>query len=112
MKYIIYKLQHDKYYDIKNEIMFNIACARAAGAELIRFDISDYVCGNSSAVRKAKFAVKILKNMKAVKKIQFFAAEEAFTEKSVEAEYLYNKYPEYIKVSKENDSFSFVYVKL
>ena len=74
------------------ELRFDIATARASGARLVRLSLSP---SDSSA--RGRLLTTVARKLAAMKKegaIQFFATQRSFAEKTTEATYLLNKYPE------------------
>lgn len=106
MKYLSYKAEGTKSVEIKNEILYMIASARASDAELVRIDIASEGAANKSA----RTVARVLKELKAAGKIQLYATKESFLLSAVEARYLLNKYAEYINYNPDTDFF--VYVKI
>jgi hypothetical protein len=91
------------------EIMFEIAGAKADGCELARINIIHVDGENDLSVAKLYDGViKILKNMKAKKLLQFYAVKESFEKPSTEGRFLINKYPD---ISTEGEGY-WIYVKL
>ena len=98
--------------ELTTELMFEVATARADGAELLRFDAK---IPENEAQRKKKLStiLKLLKNMKATGKIQFFAMPESFAAGGTEAIFLINKYPELFESKPQvADGFIYFYIKL
>ena len=95
---------------IKTEIMYEVAAARVSGAELLRVNIH---CDEELLQNKVISALlRILKGMKSAGTIQFFATESSFAQRSMEAEFLLNKYPTLALDDQETDDQSYVYVKI
>ena len=74
------------------ELRFDIATARASGARLVRLSLSP--SDSSARGRLLTTAARKLAAMKKEAAIQFFATQRSFAEKTTEATYLLNKYPE------------------
>ncbi len=100
MEYSIFDLKYDKSSEITTEIMFNVASARAAGAKLIRFNIS---FNEDPAVteKRIKHTFKTLRNMKKAGKLECFVTKEDLKGSSTEAAYMYNRFGKHIDVSDE-----------
>jgi len=112
MVYKRIELKNRTVVNMATEIMFEIASGRAEGVELIRFDIVRAE-GEREFEKLLSGIMRVLKNMKAKRQIQFFAGAEHFSRGSTETEYLYNKYPDCLEgITEGGESFSFVYVKL
>lgn len=74
------------------ELRFDIATARALGAKLVRLSLSP-----SDFSLQGRLLTTVTRKLAAMKKegaIQFFATQRSFAEKTTEATYLLNKYPE------------------
>ena len=90
------------------ELMFEIAGARADECELVRINILDTGAENDLPAAKLHDSIiKILKNMKTKKLVQFYATRESFDKPSTEGRFLINKFPD-IDISGEG---LFIYVK-
>ena len=106
MKYLRYRTEGKKTSEIRNEILYMIASARAIGAELVRIDIT---FSDAKSDKNLRTALRFLKELKSAGKIQLYATKESFLASAVEAQYLLNKYAERIAFDSDD---SFVYVKL
>ena len=73
--------------EIDTEIRFNIATERAAGEELVRFDIK-------SGEGALRHAARVLRRMKSEGAVQAVAFRESFDSGDTEASYIANKYGE------------------
>ena len=103
-------IQAERPIDIDTEIRFDIATARAEDVELLRFDINKR---EDSWQKIQNAAIKVLKKMKSASQIQFIATQLSFANSNAEAEFLINKYPQYIdNVSEKGDGEAYVFVKL
>ena len=112
MEYAVYEIKYDYDTDIETEARFYIASARADGAVLVRFDLR-YGEEKRTVKRRLAVLVRLLKQMKRESLIQFFATEEDFTNMSMEADFMYNKYEKYISTDKSASSAdTFVYIKI
>lgn len=108
MVFSAYNLESDRYTDIDTEIRFAIATARVEGAELLRFDI-----GREEDILKSfNAAIRVFKKMKAAGQIQFIATPSSFSNSGAEAEFLRNKYPEYLNATEISDKRAYIYIKL
>ena len=85
------------------ELRFDIATARASGAKLVRLSLAP-----SDVSAQGRLLTTVTRKLAAMKKegvIQFFATQRSFADKTTEATYLLNKYPElYDDVSLSKDS--------
>lgn len=106
MIFIKYNLTGKAKRELDTEIRFLCASARADGAELVCFAI-DEDSDNKGHVSSVK---SILSAMKKENLIQFFVTGDRLDGRTVEADFLSNKYGEYI-ASSDDGNFK-VYVKL
>ena len=112
MKYKTIKLTGNNSQQLNTEAAFEIAVAKADGAELVRFDIQDSPDETGYSTRKKVSALeKIMRSMKESRKIQFYATNESFTKSSTEAVFLINKYPDVFENIPDNSS-EYIYIKL
>ena len=112
MVYKRIELKNRTVVNLATEIMFELASGRAEGIELMRFDIPRTE-GEGEFEKLMSGILRVFKNMKAKRLIQFYAGAEHFSRGSTETEYLYNKYPNYLnEVSDNAERGSFIYVKL
>lgn len=88
---------------IVTELVFTIACARADGENLLRFNFLE-----GDTEREMKVAQKELKALKRRGAVQLFATFEDFEKADTEAEFLLNKFP----TLEELDAENFILVKL
>ena len=103
-------LTSERPSDIDTEIKFAIATARAENKELLRFDLEREV---EDLLKFFNTAMKILKKMKNSGQIQFIATPAAFSNSDREAEFLINKYPQYLNnIPSCTDKNAFIFVKL
>jgi hypothetical protein len=110
MKYRELNLKSVSADKLKTEIMYEVASAHIAGIELLRFNIDKTEDGQYKKVFSA--ITRILKVMKADGAIQFFATPALIEASSTEAQFLFNKYPQYFsEVPTETQAQSFVYVR-
>ena len=92
MLYIKASITQDDTERAKTELLYQFACARQSGEELIccAFDID-----NEKMLPKIYAeCAKLLKKMKKEKRISLYLTHETFFGESVEAEYLFSKYPQ------------------
>ena len=110
MKYREFNLKSTSADKLKTEIMYEVASAHIAGIELLRFNIDK---SDEGQYKKSFSAtLRILKAMKADGVIQFFATPSSIEALSTEAQFLFNKYPEYFsEVPTETEERSFIYVR-
>ncbi len=109
MKIKTIRLQSVLSDEVLTEIMFEIASARAEGAELLRFELN---LVNDNLATTKQFIIKKLKDMKQKSRIQFFAAADSFKNGSTEAVFLLNKYPAHFEKNSPGESENYIYVKL
>lgn len=107
MKYLSYKTEGLKTPDIKNEILYIVASARASESELVRIEVTRAA---DSGDKNMRTVIRCLKELKTAGRIQLYATKDSFLSSSVEAQYLKNKYSDYLDQSDDDDSF--VYVKI
>lgn len=107
MKYKELNLNSTTADKLKTEIMYEVASAHIAGVELIRFNLDT----SDEIQYKRAFAatIKILKAMKSDGVIQFFATPALMEASSMEAQFLINKYSEYL--ANDTQATGFVYVR-
>ena len=96
---------------VETEIVFNIAGARATGNKLIRLDLVNEA-KNSVFNHQKQIMLSLLREMKRDGRIQFFATEVSFEKMKLEAQFLYNKFEEFIDLSKDSEKNLFVYILL
>ena len=94
--------------DFNTEIRYDIASAKADGSELVSLTIPLTDDSNENS-RLSTCVCKILSSMKKVGEIQFYLKPDAFIKKTTEADYILNKYSEYIVFDEDRIAF---YVKL
>ncbi len=96
------------------EIMYEVATLRADGVQLIRLNIN--IDGNSDDIDGKKLfsaVVKLLRDMKWGRRIQFFATRDSFKLGKTEAVFLQNKYPDIFDgLTSHNEGSEYVYIKL
>ncbi len=110
MIFNIINLASDRPVDIDTEIKFSIAIARAEKIELLRFDLER---NGEDFLKSFNAALKVLKKMKNNGQIQFIATPFAFSNSDREAEFLINKYPEYLNnIPSCTEKSGFLFVKL
>ena len=102
-------LREKNYTALQTEILFNIASERAIGADLVRFDMP--ISENKEDVKAYSSALRIFKSIKKKGIIQLFVDREALESSTTEAEYLLNKYYDYISLS-DNGNINCIYVRL
>ena len=109
MVFKIVQIKSERPIDIDTEIKFSVATARAEKVELLRFDLAR---DPESLGRAYNAASKLLRRMKGQGNIQFIATSKSFTDSNAEAEFLINKYPEYIENIPTGDGEAYIFVKL
>ena len=92
--------------ELDTEIRFNIANARQDEVELIRLSLA-VAPSDTDAKRISNCVIKIIRSMMKVDLIEFFINEDDINSSSTEAEFLLNKYSEYI-LSHKRDGISFL----
>ncbi len=104
-----YKLDGENAEELNTEIRFIIAISRQDGNELLRLT---FVPAQSGSAQKRTGATvrRLLNTMRQNGLIQFVCTREDIEEKSVAAEFLINKYPEF--VTEPIDEYEYVYIKL
>ena len=107
-----FTLRADYPEDILTEILYEIASARADGAELLRINIPSGDSFSLPLKRRHSVLTRIFKNMKNSKRIQFFATNESFAGQNTEAVFLQNKYPEHFLNAGVDEETTFIYIKL
>ena len=106
MKLLTYSLESTEYKHLVTEIMFNISSARSLGYDLLLLNYA-----NEPSILTVSRSSRILKSLKKKSFIQYLVTSEQCNEKSEEAEYLYNKFPN-ITDCIPNGSDSFFIIKL
>ena len=97
---------------LETALMFNIATERVNGTELIAFNLV-MPQDEKNEKKLINVAHRLLKKMKAERKIQFYATEQSFESNTTEAQFLYNKYPEIFENRETAESgCAVIYVKL
>lgn len=91
------------------EMLFEIASARADGAELLRVDLDSR---DENSTKLMQFLIRKLKAMKQKGQVQFFASADSFEKSSTEAVFLLNKYPTHFEGISTDKSENYIYVKL
>ena len=99
----IIELTGDRSFELDTEIRFGIATERAAGEELVRFDVKS---DNESTLRHT---TKILRRMKGEGAVQVLATRDSFLSGDTEASYIINKYGCELG---ELPEYEFVFVKI
>ena len=102
-----YNLQGSCKKDFDTEIKFNLATARYEGADLIVFSINKRE-DEEENTRLLSCIYKILGTVKKAGTISFFVKPEQMEQNTTEAEYIKNKYADYLTFS---DNLIYVYVK-
>ncbi len=110
MEYNTVNLTGENRDQLKTEIMFSVASERASGTDVIRFNIKNDDEKLSSRVFTA--SVRILKQMKEKRAVQFFATPKSFFAGEREASFLINKYPELFSDFEPKEDEIFIYVKI
>lgn len=98
--------------EIITEAMFEIACARADGEELVKFILPTEESAGAFYKKNISELLKTLKKMKSAGLIQFFATQASFTEATTEAVFLINKYPMVFENSDFAKEEGYVFVKI
>ena len=106
MNFCTEKIEYDKLKDVTTEILFKVASARAAGNNVIRFDI------DSKSAKPLNALVRVLRGMKKRGAIQLFITQDGFKSGSTEAQYILNVHPELSCELPTFDDGAFVVVKL
>lgn len=109
MKYKEYSLTGNCFVDFDTEIKFEIANARIDEAELIKLSIKRSMRDSENS-RLTVCATKVLRSLKRAGWIQFFVMPEGFAENTTEAQFLLNKYYEFI--GSADDGLINIFVKL
>ena len=97
---------------LTTEIMYEIAAARADGAELLRIEMPTDEDNASAHKKLSSSLIRLLKGMKDEGRIQFFATRDKFDSQSTEAVFLQNKYPEHFEYNNSESQAEYVYIKL
>ena len=107
--YIDFKLDGTCKAEFDTEVKFNIAGARADKIELVRLDLplSEDERNNN---RLLCCLIKVLRSMMRDGAIQFYVTDDGFAAPTTEAEFLDNKYHDYIVPS--NSEYKYIYVKM
>lgn len=101
MKLCIKKLKYSRLSDMRTEVLYETASARAAGYAVIRFDLPD----EEKSLANLK---RVLRSMKKRGAVDFFIEREGFSEISTEARFLTNVCPECESAAKSEAEFVFV----
>lgn len=112
MNYKILELRSKAPDALATEIMYEVATARVAGAQLLRMNIAK---GEDDKLnRRLASAVKrTLKAMKEQGRIQFYALPDNFRIFATEAKFLVNKFPDvFEQMPEETEEVTFAYVKI
>ena len=114
MSYKEFTLRSKSPEDASTEIMYEIASSRADGVDLIRINVAYSLSDSENADYKKsmKSIIRLLKSMKQKGSIQFFATADSFRLGTTEAIFLQNKYPSLLPHGIEEDSFTFIFVKI
>ncbi len=86
---------------LRTEILYFIASARAADRELLCLNIKKMYDERTERAR-LNAVVKILKTIKREGSVKLFVSRTDFQDRTTEAEYLENKYPELSQIDNEN----------
>lgn len=99
---------------LETEVMYEIATAKVDSIELIKIGIKlpDAEDCRAESNKLISSLIRVLKNMKADGRIQFFATEENFAKQTTEAVFLLNKYPTYFESIKLCSGERNIYVKI
>ncbi len=93
---------------LETELRFDIASAKADGADLIELEVP--VTGDERLdARILNFITRILGVMMREELIQFYATPHGFRSGTKEAMFLQNKYPEYLREDSADNCY--VYIK-
>ena len=107
MRLITKQLNYSKLSEMKTEVLFEVASARAAGYAVVRFDVprdDEPKC----IERSLAFLARILRAMKKRGAIQFFVTEDGFMRSTTEARFLLNMYPEVEEATSGSEASIFV----
>ena len=85
--------------ELKTEILFSVASARALNAEIFILEIKPAFSDDRESRRKETVG-RILKELKKRGSIQFFAGSGDFDSPLTEIEYLKNKYPSIFEIDR------------
>ena len=106
------ELSAEESVKVATEVMFEVATARAEGVELMRFSLKAKEDARIVS-RLSRAAKKVLKDMKGRGAIQFFAFPESMENKSMEYEFIVNKYSGLLDLSADGvEGEEYFYVKL
>lgn len=95
--------------DLDTEVKFNIASARVDGAELVRFILER--TGDDKADQKLMASLtKLLRTLVKSNGIQFFITGAEVASQRLEAEFLVNKYNDYMLA--DNEKYMYAYIKM
>ena len=92
------------------ELKFEIATARAEGAQVLRVGTQTIDKENNEKLHKQ--LTKSLRAMKQKGTIQFYAFSEGFLRHSTEAVFLMNKYPDYFDNSQQLEGEDVLFIKI
>ena len=101
MKLCIKKLKYSGSRDMRTEVLYENAAARAAGYSVIRYDLPE-------ESQTSNVLTKILRAEKKQGKIEFFIGRDAFLEDSTAARFLLNVCPECLEASESDERYLFV----
>ncbi len=109
MLYKEYVLDGKNRRELETEIKFNIAVSRIDNVELVMFKLP-FCEDEKTQSRVVNCMTSVLRSLARDNAIQFFLTEDGSKKATVESEFLFNKYSEYI--SFEDSAFLRVYVKM
>ena len=107
MEFNKFELNGTNIGQLDTEIRYCLASAKVDGCSLINFTYPAQSSKEESKIRGC--IARILRSLRAEKKLQFFVDKASYMKPSTEAEFLNNKYSSYIN---EDFSENEIYVKL
>jgi hypothetical protein len=93
MKYFEVKLTGQNQIELDTELRFILAGARVDGVDLLRIDFDENA---EDILRIVGCAVKVLRSIRKERIIQFFLDNKLLDKKSTEAEFIINKYADFV----------------
>ena len=91
--------------ELKTEILFSVASAKALNSEIFILEIKPAFLDERD-FRRNETVGRILKDLKKRGTIQFFASSSDFESPLTEIEYLKNKYPSIFEINRDNFFFA------
>lgn len=99
-----------QYVELYNELMFNIATARASGCELAIFS---YAKSNEKIKKRITNCRKILRLLKGRGMIQLYIQDSELDATTTVAEYVRNKYPDIKSLPECSDGdYTYIFIKI